>query len=440
MTKKMKKVKVIDSMPSTGKTCWMLDHINEMDLDIKVIFITPFISETERVKNACKSRKFKLPSSKSGKGSKQMHLKDLLRKRENIASTHALFSNIDDEVIELIRDGNYMLVLDEVMNVISSLDIYKDAGLNLESKERIASKDMQLLLESGCIHIDSDYKVSWNPEKEPLWYYRTLKNYIDREQVYYASNTYLFWVFPHEIFKSDIFNEIYIMTYQFDYQIQSSYFKFFDIPYEKFGVTKTRKDRRHKWEFTFVSYDKYLDYDFAKRKQMKELINICDSDRLNEIGTRNKLDNGKGELLSKSDYDARTPEEMRLVQRKAISYLSRHLGDRSSDMMWTVFKAHQSSIKDTRFPVKHFVPLNARATNDYSDKASMIYLVNRFTNPFMNNLLLKRGVRIDQDTYALAEMLQWIFRGRLRNDEPIDIFIPSERMRNLLIKWLEGEY
>jgi len=58
----------------------------------------------------------------------------------------------------------------------------------------------------------------------------------------------------------------------------------------------------------------------------------------------------------------------------------------------------------------------------------------------MNNLLMKRNVRLDQDTYALAEMLQWIFRSRIRNDEPIDIYVPSERMRSLLIKWLEGEY
>lgn len=440
MTKKMKKVKVIDSMPSTGKTCWMLDHINEMDSEIKVIFITPFISETERVRDACKKRKFKLPNSKSGKGSKQTHLKDLLRNRENIAATHALFSNIDDEVIQLISDGNYMLVLDEVMNVITTLDIYKDTNLNSESRERVATNDMQVLLREKFIFIDSDYKVRWNDEKEPLWYYQTLKNYIDREQIYFASNSYLFWVFPHEIFQNNVFKEIYIMTYQFDYQIQSSYFKFFDIPYEKFGVTKTRKDRRHKWEFTFVSYDKYLDYDFAKRKQMKELINICDSERLNAIGTRGKLDNERTELLSKGDYDSRTPEELRVIQRKSISYLARHLGDKSSNMMWTTYKGYQSAIKDIRFPVKHFVSLNARATNDYSEKSGLIYLVNRFTNPFMNSLLAKRGARIDQDMYALAEMLQWCFRSRIRNDEPIDIFIPSERMRNLLIKWLEGEY
>ncbi len=440
MTEKFQKVKVIDSMPSTGKTCWMLNHINELDLKTKVIFITPFLSETERVQEACKKRKFKLPNTRDGKGRKQDHLKELLRDRENIASTHALFSNIDDEVIELISAGNYILVLDEVMNVINSLDLYKDTGLDTEIKERIATKDMQLLLRDNFIFIGSDYKVRWNEEKEPLWYYQTLKDYIDREQVYFASNSYIFWVFPHEIFKEDIFKEIYIMTYQFDYQIQSSYFKFFDIPYEKFGVTKYRKDKRFAWEFNAVSYEDYLDYDFAKRKQMKELINICDSDRLNALGTRKRFDQEHRELLAKHDYELRDEKGLEDIHRKATSYLHRHLSDKSSLVMWTTFKNYKDEIKSKRLPVKHFVALNARATNDYRDKAGLIYLVNRFVNPFMNNLLMKRNVRLDQDTYALAEMLQWIFRSRIRNDEPIDIYVPSERMRTLLIKWLEGEY
>lgn len=34
--------------------------------------------------------------------------------------------------------------------------------------------------------------------------------------------------------------------------------------------------------------------------------------------------------------------------------------------------------------------------------------------------------------YALSEMIQWIFRSRIRNNESINIYIPSSRMRNLL--------
>ena len=46
------------------------------------------------------------------------------------------------------------------------------------------------------------------------------------------------------------------------------------------------------------------------------------------------------------------------------------------------------------------------------------------------------GVSVDNDAFALAEMLQWIWRSAIRDDKSINIYIPSERMRNLLIGWL----
>ncbi|MEA1973836.1 MAG: hypothetical protein U9N34_11170, partial [Candidatus Cloacimonadota bacterium] len=46
-------------------------------------------------------------------------------------------------------------------------------------------------------------------------------------------------------------------------------------------------------------------------------------------------------------------------------------------------------------------------------------------------------IKVDQDDYALSEMLQWIFRSGVRNGEVITIYIPSRRMRNLLEEWLE---
>ena len=34
-------------------------------------------------------------------------------------------------------------------------------------------------------------------------------------------------------------------------------------------------------------------------------------------------------------------------------------------------------------------------------------------------------------------MIQWIWRSRIRNDQDINIYIPSVRMRNLLNSWIE---
>jgi len=438
--KKIRKVKVIDSLPGSGKTQWMIKYINELEAKTKVIYITPFLSETERIRDSCKKRKFKLPDNRLGNGSKLKHFKDLLRSKENISSTHALFSSIDDEVIELIEEGNYILVLDEVMSVVTALDVYKDEdALSNEERQYIIASDMQLLKKEGFINIDREYKVFWNEDKDVLSRYKSLKQLIDKEQVYFVSDAYLFWMFPHAIF-NNIFKEVFLMTYQFDYQIQSFYFRFFEIPYEKFGVTKTRLDSRFKWEFTFCSYSDYLLYDLEKRSQMKELVTICDSVKLNSIGTKPNFSRDKKALLSRSDYRQKKSAGILDIQRKSISYLKMYLDDKMSTIMWTTFKDNRSQIKSTRFPDKHFVSLNARATNEHRDKSGLIYLVNRFVNPFFNNLFRSKKIEVNQDTYALAEMLQWIFRSCLRDDKPIKIFIPSERMRKLLTEWLDGKY
>lgn len=86
---------------------------------------------------------------------------------------------------------------------------------------------------------------------------------------------------------------------------------------------------------------------------------------------------------------------------------------------------------------KSFLSSNARATNQYSDRHYLAYCINKYFNPFMKNYFLMMGVRIEEDGYALSEMVQWIWRSAIRNGEDIWIYVPSKRMRTLLKDWLE---
>jgi len=51
----------------------------------------------------------------------------------------------------------------------------------------------------------------------------------------------------------------------------------------------------------------------------------------------------------------------------------------------------------------------------------------------------KHGLYLDQDMFALSVLIQWVWRSRIRNGEPIFLYLPSERMRILLNKWLTSE-
>ena len=46
------------------------------------------------------------------------------------------------------------------------------------------------------------------------------------------------------------------------------------------------------------------------------------------------------------------------------------------------------------------------------------------------------GVPVYEDIYALSQMVQWMWRSRIRSGEPIHAFIPSSRMRGLFKQWL----
>ena len=54
----------------------------------------------------------------------------------------------------------------------------------------------------------------------------------------------------------------------------------------------------------------------------------------------------------------------------------------------------------------------------------------------IKQFFIDKGVSVDEDTWALSELIQWVFRSAIRENNNINIYIPSERMRNLFIEWL----
>lgn len=45
-------------------------------------------------------------------------------------------------------------------------------------------------------------------------------------------------------------------------------------------------------------------------------------------------------------------------------------------------------------------------------------------------------MEIEEDEYALSEMVQLIFRSAIREGNPITVYIPSKKMRELLEDWI----
>ena len=83
---------------------------------------------------------------------------------------------------------------------------------------------------------------------------------------------------------------------------------------------------------------------------------------------------------------------------------------------------------------KGYIAVNTRASNDYADRDVVAYGFNRFVNTNIIQFFRQKGIEPDDDLFALSEMIQCIWRSAIRNDEPITLYIPSKRMRELLEK------
>lgn len=110
-------IKIIDAIMGAGKTQGVINMINQSEDDEKFIYITPLLTEVNRIQTQCKKKNFRTPKFK-GKNSKLDDFKKLIRRGDNIVSTHALFQKFDNELIELCRAADYTLILDEVADVI----------------------------------------------------------------------------------------------------------------------------------------------------------------------------------------------------------------------------------------------------------------------------------------------------------------------------------
>lgn len=84
-------IKIIDSIMGSGKTTWAISFMNA-NPQRRFIFITPFLKEAERIQAACPNLRFKQPDDRF---TKQAGFRKLLQEGENIAMTHALFTELE---------------------------------------------------------------------------------------------------------------------------------------------------------------------------------------------------------------------------------------------------------------------------------------------------------------------------------------------------------
>ena len=167
----------------------------------------------------------------------------------------------------------------------------------------------------------------------------------------------------------------------------------------------------------------------------RKLINIIENPKLNRPG------DGKYALsknwFARRGYDNAEVKALRNNLKKFFQGIPD--GD-ATTRLWTSFKDDQMKLTDARTGRfrKNFLQVSARATNEYRDRTDIAYMVNRFVDPNLMKFFATKDITINADHFALSEMLQWIWRSAIRDDKPINLYIPSSRMRELLINWIDN--
>lgn len=446
-------INVIDSHCGSGKSQSMIALMNEAPKEERFIYVTPFLKECERIRKSCPGKHFKEPDEKAGKGSKQRHLQELIEKNDNIVCTHALFSLITRETIDLLKDRPYTLILDEVLDVVEKYDILDGEDFTDEEKRDYADLDIKSFINTGQIQIAENGMLFINENDTLLSKYKSFEDDIKKECLYLnlkEENNSPVKVFPPIIFNGDLFKDIYILTYQFESQKLFYYFQFFNIEYEQYYATKDTEDN---FIILPATNDDFMSQDSQWRESIKQYIHVHQDNgkkKYNEVGNDYYA-------LSANWYKKNLETEKFIALSVSLNSFFRKTP--ANKRMWTCFKAYQQkpnkfkkALKKQRNSnninlgkdIENFVSVNAKAINKYDNKTHLAYLVNRFYDPIITNFFNLNGISLKKENIermALADLIQWIWRSAIRKSEPeeIYIYIPSSRMRDLFCRWLNNE-
>ncbi|WP_241747043.1 DEAD/DEAH box helicase family protein [Lysinibacillus sphaericus] len=397
----MKNVTVIDSVMGAGKTTYAINKINAASPLERFIYITPFLAEVDRVISSATGRSFAQPSTNVEGGSKLTSLKQLIAGGKDIAATHSLFEMADVELRELLRENNYTLILDEVMSVIDNASV--------------SPSDMRLLMERGFIKIEN-HRVVWNANEAEYEYgvYDHIKLQAQAGTLYYMRDKFLIYAFPPKIFET--FTEVYVLTYLFEAQLMKYYFDLYKIPYELRAVKGGH----------LVEYNKRDE----GREALRALINLYDGahNRHGDIPT----------AFSVRWLGRQSEDQLEEIQSSMYSFVRNVAKAKANAVLWTTVKKHQSDLKGKGY-AKGFLACNARATNEYADRSTLMYCYNRFMHPNERAFFECHDITVSQDKLAVSDLLQWVWRSRIRNGESINLYMPARRMRELLEKWARYE-
>lgn len=459
---------------------WSTELTESFQAGEKYVTVLPFLSEVDRIISRAKSQsKFTLQQPTIKSGSKSDHVRDILRAGGSVACTHALLyrlgtlsteqssatetRNLAGFTVELpigktlLHD--YNLIIDEVVNPFDAeggtqpRDFERDyVGLGLATVDPVTGKA------EPTKTWDESYREGGKTFKPSL--YERAKS----GALYVLDRKLFIMTIPMELLLQP--KSVTIYTYlsqgtillQFLKQLQP---RLKGTPQEfTLEVDSLPKDQEHAWRddvraaLTIKTIPALEAFNWSHSKQLSTFTGLNSDKARRSAGSALKKFYGrelssisKGNVLltcARNLWHSGAPKK-----KPKAGPLAEH--SRLFGHPCRIENGKQDGGEWGTDGVQ-WIGNTTRGVNRYSTCTHAIYLYDQHPNPQLLQFLNMQGkckASSDfSDAYALSELVQWLFRccirrGGLNGCNPYrearnkaTVYIPSKRMRYLLINWL----
>lgn len=409
------RVEVLDSIMGSGKTTAIMKWMKKNFTD-RYIYISPLLSEIEdRLQDELPELEFVTPTS-TGKGGKGIDFLQLLKDGKNIGTTHSLFKLMTREHMKYISEWGYVVVVDEELEMIRPYSDY-------------TRHDYMWLHEHNFISVTEDHQLVWIDENLPdETRYHQLRAMCDLGMLYTSKRDWSMVTvqLPTELITCA--KRVIVLTYLFEGSVFDKFLQMKNIPTAEFNEVN----------------DDLVGVSKEKLRELIEFVGQAQTDKLDET-YRNSSFSSTWYTTSANDLS---------IVSKFIRNVCVAEGMKAEQTMWTakgscveqdgnkrkngryVKPSGYTKYKKSGSYQSCWVGCSAKATNLYQDKEMLVHCYNRYPHRTLLAFMQDVGYPIEDGRFALAEMLQWIWRSRIRKGEPIKLAILPKRMRLLFKDWL----
>jgi group I intron endonuclease len=266
------------------------------------------------------------------------------------------------------------------------------------------------IIDKVYIGSSSNVSLRWNQHLDQL-YYKIHKNYkLQEDYNKYGLSAFSFSILEVIKNKKELFQKE--QNWLDSINIDESYNI---LSYSNFNYMERLKD----------SYS-IIDYKIDKETEilLKTNVNICSHMKINSIGENRTS-------LSKSWYNSASVEMLKQLSNNVSNFYINIVQDKN--FYWSTFISYQRKLA-SKGMVKKYIGLNDIPKIKCN---SLAFISNNYPNKTIQRDL-KGEMDIKDDVFSLNLLLKWIINVSDIN-KPINIYIPSQRMRSILIDWLNNE-